>query len=110
AFTILMWLLLSFPKHEASDALPGPAAASAASVETESDAAARQLEQSFGGRLGKALEPVIEPLGFDWKIGVGIVGAFAAREVFVSTLGLVYGLGEVGDDDAPLRERIRAET
>jgi ferrous iron transport protein B len=67
------------------------------------------LEYSFGGRLGKALEPALEPLGFDWKIGVGIVGAFAAREVFVSVMGIVYGLGDVGDDDAPLRDRMRAE-
>jgi len=109
-FTIVMWLLLSFPKldHPAE----GPVAGAAPTLDEGAAAgiAAQQLEQSFGGRLGKTLEPVIEPLGFDWKIGVGIVGAFAAREVFVSTLGLVYGLGEVGDDDAPLRDRMRAET
>jgi ferrous iron transport protein B len=125
AFTILMWLLLSYPKVEAPVALEPPEPAGVSSVETtgangarmqeppgaapQSRAQAYQLEQSFGGRLGKALEPVLAPLGFDWKIAVGIVGAFAAREVFVSTLGLVYGLGEVGDDDAPLRERMRAE-
>jgi ferrous iron transport protein B len=137
AFTILMWLLLSYPKvdphvvPEAADgrvsaaldaeARTGGAAAAPADTRpdapgaAEGDADARasaeahQLERSFGGRLGKALEPVLAPLGFDWKIGVGIVGAFAAREVFVSTLGLVYGLGDVGDDDAPLRERMRAE-
>jgi ferrous iron transport protein B len=56
------------------------------------------------------LEPAIEPLGFDWKIGVGIIGAFAAREVFVSTMGLVYGIGDMGDDDTPLREQIRSAT
>jgi ferrous iron transport protein B len=119
AFTILMWLLLSYPKLEpAPQAGPAAPAAAAASVsvapgDAQVDATpsfeAQQLERSFGGQLGKALEPLIEPLGFDWKIGVGIVGAFAAREVFVSTMGLVYGLGEVGDDDAPLRERMRAE-
>jgi len=64
-----------------------------------------------GARLGHALEPVIAPLGFDWKIGVGLVGAFAAREVFVSTMGVVYGLGDAVDDQSVgLRERIRAET
>ncbi len=109
AFTIVMWLLLSFPKVEPVGADSAPSSAQIESADAESRAAAQQLEQSFGGRLGKALEPVIEPLGFDWKIGIGIVGAFAAREVFVSTLGLVYGLGEVGDDDAPLRDRMRAE-
>jgi ferrous iron transport protein B len=75
----------------------------------QNGARAAALEYSFGGRLGKTLEPVLAPLGFDWKIGVGIVGAFAAREVFVSTIGMVYGLGEMGDDDTPLRERMRAE-
>jgi ferrous iron transport protein B len=125
AFTILMWLLLSYPKIEAPVALEqpeppavglvasgdgkGPDVAEPSDAESAPGTEARQLEQSFGGRLGKALEPVLAPLGFDWKIGVGIVGAFAAREVFVSTMGLVYGLGEVGDDDAPLRERMRAE-
>jgi ferrous iron transport protein B len=113
AFTILMWLLLSYPKAEQPTAVvsSGKADVSAsiapeARATTEEDAAgaeASQLEQSFGGRLGKSLVPVLEPLGFDWKIGVGLIGAFAAREVFVSTMGLVYGLGEVGDDDAPLR-------
>jgi ferrous iron transport protein B len=116
AFTILMWLLLSYPKVEPPPEA-GPAAPAAsvsvapndAEVEAPPSFEAYQLERSFGGQLGKALEPLIEPLGFDWKIGVGIVGAFAAREVFVSTMGLVYGLGEVGDDDAPLRERMRQE-
>jgi ferrous iron transport protein B len=119
AFTILMWLLLSYPKveppPEAGPAAPAAPAASVsvapnhAEIEAPPSFEAYQLERSFGGQLGKALEPLIEPLGFDWKIGVGIVGAFAAREVFVSTMGLVYGLGEVGDDDAPLRERMRQE-
>jgi ferrous iron transport protein B len=72
---------------------------------------ARALAYSYGGRLGHFIEPVLKPLGFDWKIGVGIIGAFAAREVFVSTMGLVYGIGKVeGDDAAPLRDQIRAET
>jgi ferrous iron transport protein B len=127
AFTILMWLLLSYPKIDArpepgQPEAPGvsmlvvpdgkvdqPSAAEAPSAEATASFEAYQLEHSFGGRLGKALEPALAPLGFDWKIGVGIVGAFAAREVFVSVMGLVYGLGEVGDDDAPLRERMRAE-
>jgi ferrous iron transport protein B len=54
---------------------------------------------------------VIEPLGFDWKIGVGLIGAFAAREVFVSTMGVVYGVGDEADEQsATLRQKIRAET
>jgi ferrous iron transport protein B len=53
---------------------------------------------------------VFAPLGFDWKIDVGIIGAFAAREVFISTLGLVYGVGETDDEALPLREKLKQET
>ena len=68
----------------------------------------RTLENSYGGRLGHAIEPAIEPLGFDWKIGVGIIGAFAAREVFVSTLGIVYAVGTDADEHSqPLRQALR---
>jgi ferrous iron transport protein B len=117
-FTIVMWVLLSYPKLPEPVAPPPAAVPAAAAVPTtasdpsepqQSGARAAALEYSFGGRLGKTLEPALAPLGFDWKIGVGIVGAFAAREVFVSTIGMVYGLGDMGDDDAPLRERMRAE-
>jgi ferrous iron transport protein B len=108
--TMALWVLLTFPKPdgivsqatattstETAQLAPAPAAGHAA------------IESSYGGRLGKALEPVLEPLGFDWKIGVGLIGAFAAREVFVSTLGLVYELDDVGEDDQPLRAKIQAE-
>jgi len=105
--TIVLWALLSFPKP--SEATPTRAADSVQQV-VDRHAAATAIEQSYGGQLGKLLEPAIAPLGFDWKIGVGIIGAFAAREVFVSTMGLVYGIGDVGDDDTPLREKIKRET
>jgi len=57
--------------------------------------AGARLRQSFAGRLGRLIEPVIAPLGFDWKIGIGIVSSFAAREVFVSTLSTVYNFGRI---------------
>ena len=66
-----------------------------------------QLEQSLGGRFGHAIEPVLRPIGFDWQLGVGIIGAFAAREVFVSTLGVVFGIGEADEENKPLREALR---
>jgi ferrous iron transport protein B len=73
-----------------------------------SEKQAAQLANSFGGRLGHAVEPAIRPLGFDWKIGVGIIGAFAAREVFVSTLGIVYAVGSDADERSePLRQALR---
>ncbi|MEK7413242.1 MAG: nucleoside recognition domain-containing protein, partial [Planctomycetota bacterium] len=58
----------------------------------------------------RSIEPVIAPLGFDWKIGIGLVGAFAAREVFNSTMGIVYAVGDPGDDTSQLEESIRADT
>jgi ferrous iron transport protein B len=96
--TVALWVLLAFPRQSALDVSAAPAAESHA------------LLQSWGGQLGKAIEPALEPLGFDWKIGVGLIGAFAAREVFVSTMGIIYGVGEVDDEAMPLRERIRAES
>ena len=60
----------------------------------ESQAAGENLRQSFAGRLGRLIEPVIAPLGFDWKIGIGIITSFAAREVFVSTMSTVYNVGK----------------
>jgi ferrous iron transport protein B len=116
ACTIALWALLSFPRSD-----PGPASApetvavhaestKASPEPTEAELAERRIENSYGGRLGKALEPALEPLGFDWKLGVGILGAFAAREVFVSTLGIVYGAGEVDDEAVPLRQKLRQET
>jgi len=59
-----------------------------------------KLRHSFAGRLGKLIEPAIAPLGFDWKMGIGIVASFAAREVFVSTMSVVYNVGEADDSDA----------
>ncbi len=104
--TIGLWVLLSYPK------LPEPPADAPPSAHADWQAAS--LANSYGGRMGKALEPAIAPLGFDWKIGVGIVGAFAAREVFVSTMGVIHGVGEgVGDDTGEgavaLRDRLRAD-
>lgn len=98
AATIVLWGLLSFPRHEVEETTAnGPVAVMAAP----------ELENSYAGQMGKALEPAMRPLGFDWKLTTGIIGAFAAREVFVSTLGLVFGIGEMDDDAAPLRDRIR---
>ena len=96
--TIALWGLLSYPKVDPPEGA-GP-----------NESAEFQIQRSYGGRLGKGIEPVLEPLGFDWKIGVGIIGAFAAREVFVSTMGVVYGIGGEDDDAAPLRDKLRAET
>jgi ferrous iron transport protein B len=72
--------------------------------------AAAQSEYSFAGRFGHALQPVIRPLGYDWKMGVGLVAAFAAREVFVSTESIVYATGDTEEGGtAPLGQAMRAD-
>ena len=65
------------------------------------------LRYSVAGRVGRLMEPTIEPLGFDWRIGVGILGAFAAREVFVSTLGIVFGIAEADEESVSLRTSLQ---
>jgi ferrous iron transport protein B len=124
ACTVVLWALLSFPRVEstsptssttdpaaASEAAAAPVAPGAdASGAAEAAPRAERLRQSYGARLGKAIEPAIAPLGFDWKIGVGLIGAFAAREVFVSTMGLVHGIGDADEGSEPLRAKMRAET
>lgn len=71
---------------------------------TEAEAA---LAYSVAGRIGRAIEPVIKPMGFDWKIGTALIGAFAAKEVFVAQLGIVYSLGSVEEDSTSLREKLK---
>src|SRR5262249_31064380 len=115
ACSIALWALLYFPRTlpEGSPdyaALVERAPTPEAKAALEAQAQAAHLENSYGGRLGQGIEPAIAPLGFDWKIGVGIVGAFAAREVFVSTLGIVYSVGgDATDNPDPLRDALRAE-
>lgn len=70
---------------------------------------AYQLENSYIGIVGKSIEPVIKPLGYDWKIGIAIVGSFAAREVFVGTLATIYNIGSSGEDEATIKQRMNAE-
>jgi ferrous iron transport protein B len=72
----------------------------------DSAEAGEQLRHSIGGRIGHAMEPAIAPLGFDWRIGIGILGAFAAREVFVSTLGTVFDIGDADEESRPLRDAL----
>ena len=71
--------------------------------------ASYKLEKSYIGQIGKAIEPVIQPLGYDWKMGIAIVSSFAAREVFVSTLATIYSVGNSDEDVATIKERMAAE-
>jgi ferrous iron transport protein B len=122
ALTIILWALLSYPKNPAVTAeadasraavaarplSPAERDARLAEIGTRENGA--QLRYSIAGRLGHVIEPALQPLGFDWRIGVGILGAFAAREVFVGTLGVVFDIGEADEANEPLRESLRAAT
>jgi ferrous iron transport protein B len=66
-----------------------------------------KLENSFAGILGKSIEPVIQPLGYDWKIGIALITSFAAREVFVGTMATLYSVGDQDDDDLRLRDKMK---
>jgi len=69
-----------------------------------------RLEDSFAGRFGHLIEPALKPVGYDWKMGVGLVGAFAAREVFVSTMGIIYSVGDPGEETADLAKAMKTDT
>jgi len=80
AISILLWALVAFPRAGSSTFLQKERAA--------------QVQNSFAGRAGRLIEPAIKPLGFDWKIGIGLISSFAARETIVSTLSIVYNAGD----------------
>ena len=75
--------------------------------------ASEKLEASYAGMIGKTIEPVIRPLGFDWKIGISLVTSFAAREVFVGTMSTIYSVGDA-DNTTSIKEKLmsakRADT
>lgn len=98
-FSVLLWVLTSYPKAPEED-LRGLAPRQAASAE---------LSYSVAGRIGHGLEPGMAKVGFDWKTTTAMVGAFAAKEIFVAQLGIVHAIGEANEESVPLREVLRSE-
>jgi len=76
--------------------------------EIQTRVASYKLEHSYAGGLGKILEPVIKPLGYDWKIGIALVTSFAAREVFVGTIATIYSIGNT-DDQSTIKQKLKSE-
>jgi len=100
AITIIVWALSYFPR-DASVAERIKASNPVASEEVvNAKVQAAYVEQSYMGRFGKAVQPIFDPLGFDWKITVGVLASFPAREVIVSTLGVTYSVGEGAEADS----------
>lgn len=89
AISIVLWALMYFPREAAKPDRSTPIAEQA-----EVAAESQQIQHSYAGKLGHAIEPVIRPLGYDWKIGVALIASFAAREVLVSTLSIIYNVGK----------------
>jgi ferrous iron transport protein B len=75
----------------------------------EDEVNAFKLENSYIGYMGKAIEPAIRPLGYDWKIGIAVVSSFAAREVFVGTLATIYSVGSHSEEETTIKNRMAAE-
>ncbi len=125
--SILLWFLATYPRHpefkkefEAKRTqveqqfanAPDPKATESALLDLERTLAGEQLRQSYAGKLGHLIEPVIAPLGFDWKIGIGIIASFAAREVFVSTMSTVYNVGgpdQKEDDNVAIAKTLQRQ-
>ena len=84
--SIILWFLVSFPKNDLGET---------------------SIEKSFAGRVGHFIEPIIEPIGFDWKIGIGLITSFAAREVVVSTLSTIYNVDDDGESMVNLKKALK---
>ena len=112
--SLLLWALSSFGPPQKMDAVKAkyellkkqdPANEAILDKQQQSE----QLENSFAGIAGKAIEPAIRPLGFDWKIGIALITSFAAREVFVGTMATLYSVGEDADNNSStLRQKMAA--
>ena len=112
AISVILWVMASFgpgdkvknaehyvaEQHEAKPLKP---------VEFQRQVESFKLENSYAGKFGHLIEPVIKPLGYDWKIGIALITSFAAREVFVGTMATIYSIG--ADNQATIKSRMKAE-
>jgi ferrous iron transport protein B len=97
AISIILWALAYFPRTAEVTANDAQATIQTGGQSSKSD----QLKNSYAGQLGHLIEPVIKPLGFDWKIGVALIASFAAREVLVSTLSIIYNVESDATEESP---------
>lgn len=113
AISIVLWVLASYGPPAAMDQIRQEGEARLENVSDEEQIAAIEaetssllLENSFIGIMGRAIEPVIKPLGYDWKIGIALITSFAAREVFISTMATIYSIGGDVEDDLTIRQKL----
>ena len=114
AISILLWALASYGPGDKMEVESNKMNASSSynlltKEEKEQKISSLKLENSYIGIMGKTIEPVIEPLGFDWKIGISLITSFAAREVFVGSLATIYAVHNESEDDKRIAERMKQE-
>lgn len=111
ALSIILWFLGSHgPKNfDDASAIVSAQNQHLSEEELNDKISAYQLENSYIGIMGKSIEPIIKPLGYDWKIGVAIVSSFAAREVFVGTLATIYSVGSHSEEETTIKNKMAAE-
>ena len=111
AISIILWVLGTFgmgEKFNNAEEIVKTANPDLTDSELENEITAYKLEYSFLGYMGQGIEPLVKPLGYDWKMGIGLISSFAAREVFVGTMATVYSLGDT-DDELTIRQRMAKE-
>jgi ferrous iron transport protein B len=112
AISVILWVLASYGPPSKMDAIRNEGQEKLAiAPESEHELIAAEtssllLENSFIGIMGRGIEPVIRPLGYDWKIGIALIASFAAREVFVSTIATIYSIGGDPEDDLTIRQKL----
>ncbi|MPT34612.1 MAG: ferrous iron transport protein B [Flavobacterium sp.] len=113
ALSVILWFLGSHGPggnfKNAEQIIEQELAQNKISGEKEDLVASYKLENSYIGIIGKSIEPVIRPLGYDWKIGIAVVTSFAAREVFVGTLATIYSVGSHSEEETTIKNRMNAE-
>jgi ferrous iron transport protein B len=111
--SLILWALSSYGPSEERQIIQKKYEQSTASFPQYSDSLEAEyksslLEYSFAGIMGKKIEPIINPLGYDWKIGIALITSFAAREVFVGTMATLYSVGSDTDEESTLRKKMDA--
>jgi len=106
---ILVWILAYFPRMDTQQTVAVTTLESASNVESVNAMSAAQMEQSWLGRIGRTIEPVFKPLGWDWRVSSAVIAGFPAREVVVAVMGTIYAVGSDADDQR-LSEKLRSAT
>lgn len=114
AISVILWALASYGPGDEMERAAHTAKLASKELHLEQEqidkrVASARLENSYIGHMGKFIEPVIQPLGYDWKIGISLISSFAAREVFVGSMATIYAVGDDGESERPLIEKMRSE-